>query len=350
MPTTSNNVVLLIDGKQFEFWTRIRFSAAIDRFDMVEFEAPYEFDRIEMREAFRPMSFREIVVSVNDNAIFTGTMINPVPRLSEDRSIVTVTAYALPGVLNDCTSSIDDLPSEFTKQNLHEIAEALITPFDLTLAKEAEPGPIFERVTLRPTQTILSFLSDLANQRNQVIGNTSDGEVLFRQSATATAPVVTFRQGESPLIDVVPTFNGQKYYSEVTGVKPVKVGSKEDMKFTVKNRFLTGIHRPYIFEVPDVVGGDIQPAVYAKGSRMFANSVAYTISVATWRTPDDKFLFSPNMVVRLKAPGVMINSEYTFIVREVDLDMEKDKETATMRLIMPGAFEGDPPEKLPWDE
>jgi prophage tail gpP-like protein len=348
--TTSNNVVLLIDGKQFKFWSRIRFSAAIDRFDTIEFEAPYEFNRLEMREAFRPMTFREIVVSVNDNVIFTGTMIDPLPRLTDNESTVVVTAYALPGVLNDCTSSIDNLPSEFNKQNLHEIAEALITPFGLTLAKEAEPGPIFERVSLKPTQTVLSFLSDLANQRNQVIGNTSKGEVLFRQSATATTPVATFRQGESPLINVVPQLNGQRYYSEVTGVKPVKVGSKEDMKFTVKNRFLTGIHRPYIFEVPDVVGGDIQPAVFAKGSRMFADSVSYTIDVATWRTPDDKFLFSPNMVVRLKAPGVMINNEYTFIVREVDLDMEKNRETATMRLIMPGAYEGEPPDKLPWDE
>lgn len=350
MPITSNKVELSIDGAIFEVFTRIRISLALDRFSTVEFEAPYEYLQAEFREAFRPFSYRSIVVTVNKSVIFTGTMVSVSPRIEEDSSTVIVTAYSLPAVLNDCTASIDSLPLEFNKQNLYQIAESVIGPFGLALAKEADPGPTFKRVVLKPTEKILSFLKNLATQRNQVIGDTVDGALLFRQSATATDPVVRFKQGEQPLLNVTPQFEPQQYYSEVTGIKPIKRGAKKDSKFTVKNKFLTGIYRPFIFEVPDVGGGDIQPCVYAKGSRMFANAVRYTIDVATWRTPDDKFLWSPNMVVNLTAPGAMVNNEYSFIVRAVDLDLEVGQETATMSLMMPGAFAGEPPGKLPWDE
>ncbi|MCP4568028.1 MAG: hypothetical protein GY841_10660 [FCB group bacterium] len=346
----SNSVTVLIDGVRFRYWTRIRMTFALDSMDTVELEAPFEPDDPAFREAFRPFTYKPLVVSVNDVVVFTGTMVAVNPGTSADSSTAVVMAYSKPGVLNDCTAPYSALPLEFKKQNLHQIADAVIAPFELTREAEAEPGPAFEKVRLKPTQTILSFLTELAKQRNQVIASTSTGAIIFRQSATATSPAAIFREGVSPLLRAAAAFNPQEYYSQITGLKPVKVRAIQSNHYTVNNTFLSDVIRPHMFETPDIKSADIKPVVLAKGSRMFANAASYTIDLDTWRTKDSKFLWSPNMTIRLYSPGAMVYNDYDFIVRRVELNQTSDAETASLQLALPGAYEGEPPDRLPWDE
>lgn len=353
MPTTNKKleVALLIDGVRFRFWSRIRMGFAVDGVAIIEFEAPFDPTDAAQREAFRPGGFKPMSVTVDNRVVFTGTMINSPSDTNSGSTTVLVSGYSKPGVLDDCMTPVEDLPSEFKGQNLHEIAEAVIAPFGLEMESEVDPGPQFELVTRKVTQKVWPFLTELAQQRNQVISDTADGKVLFRQSAIATTPVVILSEADgSPLLKVTPQYNLQEYFSEITGYVPVKARAKKSVAYTVKNKFLPDVLRPYSFEVQDVKEGDVLPCVIAKGSRMFANAVAYRVDLDTWRTPTGEFLWSPNMTVRLHAPNNMIYQPYDFIVRTVELNLDSDEETASLGLVMPGAFEGEPPERLPWDE
>lgn len=342
-----NEVALLIEGFRFRFWTDIRLTRSIDKFSTATFRAPFDTDSAEFREVFRPFSFKPVKITVGDAVLFNGTIVSIVPEVDATSKSVTVAAYSKPGVLSDCSAAAVDRDSlEFFEFNIKEIATKLAQPFGIDVVFDGAPGDVFDLVAVPPERKLLNFLTNLAQKRNFVITSTDDGKLLFHRSKPAGVPVARLTQGEAPLISVTPSFKSQEYYSHVTGVDPLILGL-EGSSATVKNNFLSGVVRPITFKVEDAINANIQGATEAKIARMFANAASYVLKVATWR---DAFgdLWRPNTTVEVFAPNAMVYNAYSFIIRSVTFDIERDRETATLELVMPGAFEGKQPESLPW--
>ena len=171
---------------------------------------------------------------------------------------------------------------------------------------------------------------------------------MFLKSSEGGQPVARLQQGAAPVLSVTPFFSPQEYYSHITGIGPVIVGLAGS-QFTVKNPLLLGVTRPLTFEAPDTLDADVKSAVEAKIGRMFGNVVSYSVRVATWRDPNGK-LWEPNTSIELLAPGAMIYKAYEFIIRSIEFGRDRETETATLNLVIPGAFSGKIPEALPWDE
>lgn len=348
-----NEVSLLIDGKRFRFWTDITITRAIDNMDTIEFSAPFDsnIDSENLntfRKIFKPFSFKDVVISVGGVILFTGTMVDIIPVLNNDGKIVSVSCYSLPGVLNDCNAPASDYPLEFIGLNLKDIANSIIKPFGIGLQFNANPGAIFDLVAIEATETVLSFLTKLAKQRNLIISSTPKGRLLFHQSATTGNPVTQLKQGESPLLSVTPIFNPQQYYSSITGIESAITGVPGS-QFTVKNPKLSNVLRPNTFSIPDTNTADVSTTVNARMGRMFANVVSYTIDVSTWRDSKGN-LWKPNTTLILHAHDVMIYKNYEFVIRSVTFRRDKSSESATLNLVIPGSFEGKTPSRLPWDE
>lgn len=345
---TEDEVALLIDGRRFRFWDKVRITRSLDAMDTVEFGAPFDHQAPGFRQTFRPFSFKPVAINVGGDPLFTGTMVTITPTVANDQKTVSVSGYATPGVLNDCTAPASDYPLEFNGQTLRGIAEAIAAPFGLSVRFLADPGAPFERVAASPGQKALTFLVELAKQRNLVVASTERGELLFWQSTDTGQPVARLEQGKAPVLSVTPFFSPQDYYSHVTGIEPVIVGLAGS-QFTVRNPQLEGVLRPFTFEAPDSLDADVPATVQAKAGRMFANVAAYAIRVATWRDPSGE-LWRPNTTLKLLAPDAMVYTEYEFTIRSVAFEGEADKRTATIDLIIPGSFRGQLPETLPWDE
>lgn len=343
-----DEVALLIDGKRFRFWESMKIVRSIDNMDVIEFGAPFDADLSGFKDAFRPFSYKRIEVLIGGDPLFTGTMVNVTPVLENDKSIVSISGYSLPGVLNDCTPPSSSFPLEFNGQGLSEIAATLAAPFSISVEFDADQGAIFdERAAIDPEERVLSFLIKLAKQRELIISSTERGVLLFQQSSNVGIPVAMLEQGEPPLLSVVPFFSPQDYYSHLTGIKPVSVGT-EGTQFTVKNSRLLGVVRPITFDVPDTNDAAVEDAVSAKAGRMFGNMAAYSGRVATLRDPQGD-LWKPNTTVRLHAPDAMIYDPYDFIIRSVDFNIDAVARTATLNLVIPGSFSGEISEVLPWD-
>lgn len=343
-----DEVTISIDGERFRFWDRVRVTRSMDSISTVEFGAPFEPDQQAFRDAFKPLSFKPVGISIGGTLQFSGTEVSINPSLENDRRVVSVGAYGLPGVLNDCTPSANAFPLEFNGQGLREVSSTLAGPFGLRVDFEANQGAIFERIALAPGKKVLPFLIDLAQQRNLVISDTPEGALLFRRSAAVGSPVARLVQGASPVLSVEPQFNPQAYYSHVTGISPIRVGYIGS-KYTAKNELLSGAVRPFVFTVGDTLDADTESAAKAKLSRMFANMASYDVSVNTWRDPQGE-LWQENTTLTLQAPGAMVYNEYEFIIRSVSFDKVGDAKTAVLNLVLPGAFSGEAPEALPWDE
>ena len=341
-----NEVILSIGGERFRFWDSVTIARAIDSFDSIEFSAPFEPGNSRFREVFQPLSYQPIGVTVGGEPLFTGTMLTPTPSSTPESRTISVNGYSLPGVLNDCTMPASAFPLEFNGQNLKDIARAMVEPFGLSVEFSADPGPVFERVACEPEKKVLEFLADLARQRGFIVSSTPRGKLLFQKSVATGSPVVRLSEGVSPLVSVSPEFRSQEYYSHVTGLLPAGAGVKGG-QYTVTNPRLQSAVRPFIFKADDTKAAEAKSAVEAKAARMFANVVSYSVSVAGWRDPGGE-LWAPNTTLRLIAPGAMIYAEYEFLVRAVALSRKGDSEGATLSLVLPGAFDGQIPEVMPW--
>lgn len=341
-----DEVALLIGGKRFRFWTSIKLTRGIDNMDTLDIAAPFEPNLASFKETFRPFSFKSIEITVGGEPLFKGTMISVIPSLGDSKTI-QVSAYSTPGVLSDCTAPASAYPLEYNNQNLQAITDAVIKPFGIKAVFEEDPGSTFERVAINPGQKLLDFLSDLARQRNLIISSTERGALLFRKSKESGVPVAKLRQGESPVISIAPSFNPQEYYSHITGLGPVVVGTSGEA-FTIKNGKLTTLLRPYTFQAQDSESGTLKEAVEAKAGRMFGNMVSYKVALNTWRDPAGK-LWQPNTLVNLQSNNAMIYEPYNLVIRSVEFSRDKNSLMATLDLVIPGSFSGKIPEALPWD-
>jgi len=342
-----NETAILINGQRFRFWSSVRINRTLDAMDTVEFSAPFDPEAPGFKDTFRPFSYKSLNITVGGDPLFTGTLIGVTPALDNSQKTINVSGYSLPGVLNDCTPPASAYPVEFNDVDLQAIAEALCKPFGLSVQFEGEVGAAFERVAVDPGNTVLSFLSDLARQRSLVVSSTAEGVLLFQQASAPGSPVASLSQGASPVLSVSPSFSPQQYFSHITGLEPVLLGT-DGSQYTVKNPHLAGVIRPITFKAGDVQGGDLKTSVEAKLGRMYGNMASYSVSVSTWRDSGG-VLWAPNTTVRLIAPNAMVYSSYEFIVRGVRFEREADQESATLDLVLPGSFRGEPPEALPWD-
>lgn len=346
--TPSDEVTLLIEREEFTGWESVDINLWLDAYASVGFSAPFQADQKEFREAFRPFSFKPLELLVDDKTLFNGTSVGINPASAADKSVVGVSGYSLPGVLQDCNEPPSALPTEFKRQNLRDIAQALAAPFGLEVDFRAPVGALFDKVKLDITGAPHDFLAKLAKQRNIVLSSNQDGGLLCWQSEPPGRPVARLKDFEEPVTNVSATFSPQAYFSEITGFATPRKGRKGS-KFTAPNPFLESILRPNSFELGDTETGDAEEATRAKLGRMFANMAAYTVEVATWRDPQGK-LWEPNTTVTLNAPNAMVYGEFEFLIRSVTLHQDKDKTTASLGLVMPGAFSGETPEALPWEE
>lgn len=353
-------ISLFIETQEFAFWSNVEINTSLDNFSSVSFSAPFEADRAEFRETFRPFTYKPLSLHILNpetnasDALFTGTMINIDPVIESHSRSVQVSGYGAPAVMGDCSMPVETLPIEFNGEHLRDIAIRLAAAFELSVVFNAEDGARFGRVALEVSDTPASFLSKLARQRNLVMTDDVDGNLVFQQSAPPGLPVARLQQGVLPLHQVMPQFSPQEYFSEVTGFAPTK-GSRLGSRFTVQNRFLnqTGdtvsTIRPKSFKLEDTDDADAPDGTNAKIGRMFGNMCSYNLEVPSWRDPQGA-LWTPNTTLTLLAPDAMVYNETELLVREVTLRQDPKKESATLNVVLPGAFNGAQPETLPWLE
>ena len=346
---TAPDVSVSIDNYQFRYWEEIEIRRSLDNFSTIELSAPFEPSEETFRSIFKPFSYFPMDVEIDDQRLFTGQLVGVEPRATAKSVTVRCSGYSLAAQLTDAHMPASEFPIEYGDHTLLQIAIALAKPFGVpvTVAAGTDLGPQFKRVRIKPQQKVGAFLAELARARGVVMRDTNQGELLFLTSTSAGSPVASFREGQQPAISVAATFSPQAYYSEITGLARTKAG-RRGSGYTEKNDHLPSVVRPLSFTIGDVNAGDLPGAVKAKMARMFGNMVSYVVEVPTWVDPNG-VLWAPNTTVTLLAPGAMVYRETELIVRDVILRAQGDRVTASLGLVLPGAFSGEQPPELPWD-
>jgi prophage tail gpP-like protein len=344
--TDPDETQVRIEGQRFRYWTSIRWTSHIDQFGSVQFFAPYEPEQKSFRDTFVPLDEKSIEIHVGGELVQRSFMM-VVPGASDvQTNIFAVPGISQVGITSRCTMPIESYPMEFKNQNLEQIARKMLEPWGFGVIFEDDPGPAFEKVRAEPTRNVWPFLAKLARQRGLIISDTPQSNMKFWKSVDLGVPVAILTEGQSPLINVMPSIRPESFYSDITGIKRVRRGSRGS-SHTVRNPHLDAI-RPHNFVTPDAKGADAKTAAEAKTGRMFGSVVEYRVRLATWRDPLGA-LWQPNTLIRLQAPGSMIYQPYTFLIRAVEFSRDANTSTATLRLVPPGAYSGKIPKVMPWE-
>lgn len=344
-----DEISLLINGKIFKHFLGLLIIKSMDKIDSIEFDAPMESDNIEFKKTFKPFSFSDIKLYVGSELIFNGTMLDISPNTDTNQKIISVSAYAKCGVLNDCNPSSNQLDSlEFNEVKLSQIANSLIKPFGIKAIFKDSEGAVFERVAIEPDGNILSFLIELANKRELIISSDENGDLVFQKSISSGNIVASLQQNQSPVSAINTNFNSQNYYSHISGIEPIEVGL-DGSKFTVKNELLKDKFRPFTYRVKDTEASDIKKAVNMKYGKMLGEVVSYDVALIGWRDKNNK-LFEPNTFISLYSPDNMIYTDYKFLIKSVVLQLGNDNKTTKINIVIPESYSGNIPKVLPWEE
>lgn len=373
---------LRLGAADFMHWSEIEMVSSIDAFTSVGFRAPFEPSRSELREAFRPLSYRPVSVLLGKHQLqFTGRMVCVEAELTSDRREVVVQANSLPSVLADCTAPAKTTNGrQFNGLKLEDIANELCTPlgFNARFADERSTfidtngdgelerdrsssraqqkriedsfAAAFPRVRLEPNQKVFEFLTKLAKQRGVLITDSPTGDLVFQRATYTGRPVAHFEEGVAPLVAIKPNFNPSEYYSHVTAIVSKKRGQKAG-RFTVRNPFLAddGITRPHSFDATDCQVGSGPQIAADFMSRMFGNAVSWEIELPTFVDPQGEY-FRPNTTITVRAPSAMIYQKSELLIREVTKRQTADSTSCTLVVCLPSAFSGIMPATLPWLE
>lgn len=345
---SDEQVRIAINRREWVHWSEYSLKVSIDAYSTLEFAAPFEHERAEFRVAFRPASYIPVAVDVWGETVFDGVMIDVDPDFDASRSTVKASAYSTPMVFEDCTLPDASLPFEYHALTLRGIANLVCKPFDLRVYFPDEDGPVFEKVAAEKDQKIQDFLVGLAKQRGFVVTNTNDGALLIWKARAPGHPVARLTDEQAPVLGLTTERNTREYFTSITGYTEAKKG-RPGGRFTVQNPRLSAPPRPFAVKFDDTETGDVATATRAWLGRMFANMVSYDVHVATWRDPSGQ-LWAPNTTITLLAPKAMIYTETELLIREVTFSQSANETTATLKVVLPGAFAGDAPERMPWDE
>jgi prophage tail gpP-like protein len=360
----SDEVTLLIDGVIFSYWESVTINTQIDTFSTVNFTAPFEPDDLDARRVLVPLSFKLIQLFIGGEPYFFGRMLPIVPSLESDKRTVEVGCYSYPATLNDCTIPVGQKP-EFIDVGILSISDEICEPFAINVIEPVLPTELFAtnedpfnpetfrnynepfaKVSIDVGEKIIEFLSKLAARRNILITDNANGDLVYLRANSGGISVAHLQEGHSPLLSVVPELKTQEWYSDITGVQSQKMTLEGSASYTLKNKFLPGVFRPYTFKVKDV-DTTVQPAVESKFARMVANVVTYKIEVIGWRDQAGR-LWTKNTMLDVTAPSAMIYERYQFLIKGVEFRVNAERQTAVLSLVLPGSFTGVLPETLPW--
>jgi prophage tail gpP-like protein len=343
------DVSIVIDNKKFTGFTGYLLELSYDSFDTFSFSAPYDTELKELQEIITPFAYKLCEVFYNDVLIFKGTLLTPDPELTDKSSEITLKGYPLCGVLNDCMVPPTNYPLQCMGINMKGIADSACDPYSIPVIFDGEVGANFTEVSIEPTDKILDFLSRLAKQRNLLFTNNEKGQLVFFNHKTEKA-FVSFVEGELPLISIKPKFKAQDFFSHITGFGKTDA-EYPSLSYTFENKYLInkGIIRHNSLTIEDSETlSDLENAVKAHAGRMFADCVSYELECEN-HVNENNEVFQKGMSVCVSAPSALITKETTFIARNVKLARTIEGKTATLTLVLPGAYTSEIPEVFPWE-
>lgn len=335
---------LKINEQNFEFFesfnVSLRYDSVASSFSLKLYFDPENPKHVEL---LRPAT-RICRLEHNGDLLITGYTTGFKFLDTAEPTLVTVSGYSLPGVLEDCQLPLDYYPLESIGVSLLDIAQRMVQPFGLGLQVDGwvrtEMEKPFEKTTADPFQTIKQYLSELASQRGVVLSHSADGSLLFtRALVNDQLPEIVFGSG-TPGVEYDLQVNLQGMHSQISVQQEANDDGGNVSIFTVPNPY----QNLYKTAVLNQTSGDdndtITAAKMARAKEL--QNIKLQIKIDRW--DKDNRIIRPNSVVAVaNNPRIFITKETKFFIEAIDYIGDAEKMTATLHCVLPEAYNLDDP-------
>lgn len=311
------------------------------------FSTPFFPGTKQYRDLFRPYKYHECKLFIGGELIITGVIDKVAPNLTETTNSVNVQVRSKTGVIVDSSFQKSDFPIEYKQAGLEEIANGVLTKFNLETSFPDGAGAIFEKTGPEsPTEKIFDYLQPLAKQRLLLMGQTNDAKLLFRKAKTTGDPVAELIEGHQGVLVSSADYDGTKRFSsyDVFGQEP----GKNDNYATITDNSIPVI-RPKAIQANDTNQGNIEDAARWALSADIAASINIPLGYEGWLRPDGQ-LWMENELIIVHAPSIMIYKPFAMLIKSVMFNSQPNRKTVNFTLTIPEAYTGQIPVNFPWDE
>ncbi len=294
-------------------------------------------------------NYARCTIEDDGEVLLTGRILSPTYSDGAVKALSTVSGYSLAGVLEDCEIPIESYPLQSDGKTLKEITEALIKPFGLGLV--IDQGPNFTEIidkaneviatsTAEASQSVKSYLSSIASQKNIVLSHTTGGSLRFTRAYASGKSKYSFESG-SPNVSIDVVFSGQPMHSKITVLRQADDGNAGES--TVTNPYVNS-YRPRV--IIQTSGTDIDTLQAAKNALADElKNIRVVVSIGgldKWRYSGNKL--RPNTLIDVLAPECRIKKKTQFFVEEVKLmETSEGGQTAVLTCVVPEVHSGQKP-------
>lgn len=321
------------------FSVNLKYDAIASAFAFAFYFDP---DNIEHKELSCIGHYHLCTIEHNNETLLTGQILSEAFNSSSKSELVSISGYSLPGILEDCeiSPSIDRL--QFDLLGLQEISRQIITPFgikqivDPIVAQEmVQP---FDESNSRVSQNIKSFLTELATQKNVIISHNQNGNLVYTRIPKNQQSIFHFQQGQLPATSFSLKFNGQGMHSHIRVVAQADIDDLNAGDSEVRNPYVINtVYRPRLIIQNSGTGEDTARAARSALAQELKN-LELTIVTDRW-TLNDKII-RPGQTISVTNPEIYLYNKTNFVIEEVELSGNNEKEIATLNCVLPEVYNG----------
>ncbi len=340
------------------------------------FSSPFSFDYyfdpdvFELKEMACVGHYHICRLYHNGELMLTGMMLSQAFNHSPIKQLVAIGGYSISGILEDCSiptnAAIDAAlaignlkikpgeikpycPLQSDGLSLRQISEKLLAPFKLTMIVDpdvsAAMDEVFGESTAEPKDSIKSYLTELATQKNIIITHNAKGNVVFTKIKTDLKPIFYFNvpKGGLPGVDIGLHFNGQQVHSQITVVKQADVDDENAGESTVTNPYVPFIFRPKT--IIQTSGNDLDTELAAKNALADElRNLSVTVKLDRWIINNK--IIRPGSIISIKDPENYIFNKTDFFIESIDFTGNQREETCTMHCVLPECYNGGVPKYI----
>lgn len=326
-----------INNKIFFFFNNFSVNQNLDSVaSSFSFIAKFNPDNNDHRILFKPLSFPKIEIFKDDDTLLlTGLIVNHDFNSEKSPELVKLSGYSLGGVLEDSNIPYSAYPLESLNRSLKDISQKLLNLFSLNLIIDStvlkDVNLIYQKSVAKPTETIKTYLSKLAAQRNVVISHNVKGDIVYYRPKVNRPPKMFLNKENT--INMAFSIKGQGMHSEISVLRqPSKDNNNLAPVDTIKNPMIT-VNRPGVKTLSSGTDTDTSKAADSALAKEIQN-IILNVKFVRWEE------LEPGDIVDVQNDEIYLFKRTKFIIKSVILNENEKKQTMNINLVLPESYTG----------
>lgn len=335
-------------NRRVDWFTNVRVSLKYDCIAS-DFSLDYYFDpdNFEHKEFSCVGHFHLCTIEYEGKLLLSGIILSIQFTDEPEKKLVRISGYSLPGVLQDCSIPKSAYPLQSDGLSLTAIVDKFLKPFNIKYRIDPsvsnDMGLIFTETEAGNTQSVQSYLTELATSRNIVISNDENGRVVFTRPNANKVPIFHFERN-MPGVSMSLAFNGQAMHSDIIAVMQSDPDDNNAIESpAVENPYVPIVFRPQTIVVNSGDGLTVEKAANNVIASELRN-VQLVISMDRWLLNDN--VVKPGEFITVTNPQVYLYEKSKWFIEAVDFVGDSTKETAVLKCVRPEVYTGEKPKYL----